>query len=362
MQNFPVISGTSFEKDKTTVQGGLNSTPSTKFTLQFFTTGLRPSDNALLGTKTVTTNAAGIAYFSYDFQALPSDLAIAATATDPAGNTSEFSPAGTFPRLANISARGDVGQGDNLLVGGFILRTNGNGKERVLVRALGPSLAGNEMPLPGRLADPTLELRNGNGVLVGANDNWRSEQEVPIIATGNAPKSDKESALIANLSPGGYTVQVRGANGGTGIAVVEIYTLGPFDEQTFPRLKNISARATVGAGNKVLIGGLIVAGDAAEKVLVRAIGPDLAAFDVKNALQNPTLELRDAFGTLLGANDDWRSDQEDEINATNLAPNDDRDAAVISTLLPGAYTAIVRGVDESSGTGVVEIYDLSLAQ
>jgi len=155
----------------------------------------------------------------------------------------------------------------------------------------------------------------------------------------------------------GYTQPGAEATG-----VVEIYALGPFDSQTFPRLKNISARALIGTGNKILIGGVIVSGDAAEKVLVRAIGPDLAAFGVKNALQNPTLELRDAFGTLLGANDDWRSDQEDEINATNLPPNDDRDAALVFTLLPGAYTAIMRGLDESTGTGVVEIYDLSLPQ
>jgi hypothetical protein len=363
LQNFPVITSTEFLQKRTVVKGGFKSTPSSKFTLQFFTEGLNSSDSALQATKSVTTDANGIAYFDFNLRALPPDVVVNATATDPVGNTSEFRTDFAV-QVAKISTRAHVGTGNNVLIGGFVVHRppgDTDHKKKVLLRALGPSLQVNGVSLPGRLADPTLELHNVKGALIASNDNWRSDQETAITATGAAPKNDKESALIANLADGNYTVQVRGANSGTGLGVVEVYDLEPLDpvNEQSGRLVNISTRGLVRPGNDALIGGLIVRGDDGENVLLRAIGPDLTAEQVPNALSNPTLELRDASGTLLAANDDWRSDQEEEITATGIAPNDDRDSAILYSLPPGNYTAIVRGNPESTGVALVEIYDLN---
>jgi N-acetylneuraminic acid mutarotase len=121
-------------------------------------------------------------------------------------------------KLANISTRGIVRTGNNLMIGGFIL--SGSESVRVVLRARGPSL-----PLAGTLADPTLELRDGNGALRAANDNWRSDQQTEIAATGLAPANDAESAIIQTLSAGNYTVLVRGVNENSGIAIVEAFAL-----------------------------------------------------------------------------------------------------------------------------------------
>jgi len=120
-------------------------------------------------------------------------------------------------RLANISTRGLVNTGDNAMIGGFIIRGQ---ITRVIVRAIGPSL-----PVPGALGDPTLELHDGNGALIASNDNWRSDQEAEIIATGIPPSNDLESAIVRNLPPGNYTAVVRGRNNTTGVALVEVYAL-----------------------------------------------------------------------------------------------------------------------------------------
>jgi hypothetical protein len=121
-------------------------------------------------------------------------------------------------KVANISTRGLVQTGDNVMIGGLIVL--GESPLRLIVRAIGPSL-----PVPGALGNPTLELRDGNGALIASNDNWRSDQEAEIIATGIAPSNDLESAIVRDLSPGNYTAIVRGVNGTTGVALVEAYGL-----------------------------------------------------------------------------------------------------------------------------------------
>jgi hypothetical protein len=121
-------------------------------------------------------------------------------------------------RLANISTRGFVQTDDNVLIGGLIVL--GQDPLRVIVRAIGPSL-----PLPGALGDPTLELRDGNGGLIDANDNWRSDHEAEIIATTIPPSNDLESAIVLDLAPGNYTAIVSGVNNTTGVALVEVYAL-----------------------------------------------------------------------------------------------------------------------------------------
>lgn len=369
LQNFPILTSTERLADRTIVKGGLNSTPSTTFTIQFFIEGLltsSPGDSFLLDTKSITTNAAGLATFEFDLDPIPFDLLVFATATDAEGNTSEMQ-IDYATHLANVSTRGFVGTGDDLLVGGFIVRAAdglADVPKRVLVRAIGPSLAINGVPLAGQLENPTLELHDASGAIMAANDDWRSDQENEIIASGLAPSSDLEATLIAELLAGAYTVQVRGGGGGTGIAVFEAYDLDPLDPlgaTGLPsgRLANVSSRGFVGGDDNALIGGLIVNGDQVATVLLRAIGPELAASQVANSLSDPTLEVRDASGALLASDDNWRDAQEAEISGTGIPPGDDRSAALLYDFFPGTYTAIVCGVEGTTGTALIEAYDLS---
>jgi hypothetical protein len=151
-----------------------------------------------------------------------------------------------------------------------------------------------------------------------------------------------------------YTVIVRGFDNRTGIALVEAYDL---DHTVDSKLANISTRGLVQTGDNVLIAGTIVLGFTPQRVLVRAIGPSLP---VAGALADPTLELRDGQGTLIAANDDWQSDQPQDITATTVPPTNDHESAVVATL-PAAgafYTAIVRGFDNATGLALVEVYGI----
>jgi len=257
-------------------------------------------------------------------------------------------PSTTPSTFGNISTRLRVETGDNVLIGGFIV--TGTQPKRVIVRAIGPSL-----PFAGSLADPTLELRDSSGTLIRSNDNWRSDQEAEIMATTIPPSNDLESAIVAVLpaNNSAYTATVRGVNDGTGIGVVEAYDL---NLAVNSKLANISTRGLVQTGDNVLIGGLIVLGQTPVRVILRAIGPSLP---VTGALADPTLELRDGNGGLIDANDNWRSDHEAEIIATTIPPSNDLESAIVRNLAPGNYTAVVRGVSDSTGVGVVEAYNLN---
>jgi hypothetical protein len=155
------------------------------------------------------------------------------------------------------------------------------------------------------------------------------------------------------LAPGSYTAVLSGANGSSGTAVVEVYDL---DNGADSKLANISTRALVQAGDNVLIGGLIVIGPSATNVIVRAIGPSLT---VPGAMADPTLELHDAEGNLVGSNDNWRSTQQTAILASGVAPTRDAESAIATSLAPGSYTAIVRGANGTTGVAVVEVYQLN---
>ncbi len=253
--------------------------------------------------------------------------------------------------LGNIATRLRVGTGDNALIGGFIV--TGTQAKKVIVRGIGPSLAG--FGVQGALANPTLELRDGSGMLIAANDNWKDTQQAAIEATGVAPKNDLESAIVATLpaNNSAYTAILRGKDNSTGIGVVEAYDL---ETTVDSQLGNISSRGFVDTGDNVLFGGFIVGPNT--KVGVRAIGPSLGKFGIANPLQDPTLELHDGNGALINSNDNWKSSQEAEIRAAGLAPSDDREAALIQTLAAGSYTAIVKGVGNTTGIGVVEAYKL----
>jgi probable HAF family extracellular repeat protein len=254
-------------------------------------------------------------------------------------------------RLANISTRVQVLPGDNALIGGFIVA--GTEPRKVIVRGLGPSLA---PALAGALPDPTLELHQGNAVLA-QNDNWQDSQGAEIAATTLQPARNLESAIVRILDPGSYTAVLRGRGEASGIGLIEVYDLGV---GTGSNLANISSRGFVGTGDQVMIGGLIIAGDAAgsARVIVRAIGPALTDFGVPGALPDPFLELHDGNGALTASNDNWRSSHEAEIIATGLSPSRDAESAMIATLAPGNYTAIVGGVAGATGVGLVEVYHL----
>jgi uncharacterized protein (DUF1800 family) len=252
----------------------------------------------------------------------------------------------------NISTRMMVSTGDDVLIAGFIV--NGTGQKQVCVRAIGPSL-----PVPGALRDPVLELHNASGALIATNDNWRSSQQNALIAAHMNPRNDLESALIANVTGGAnYTAIVRGAGGTTGIGLVEAYDLTNGNITT--RLANISTRGKVLTSDNVMIAGFIVLGDNPKRLIVRVRGPSLAinGHRIPGALADPVLELHDSRGTLIGQNDNWQSNQSAQIIATGLQPADAHEPAIVSTLVPGAYSAIVRGARNTTGIALVEAYDL----
>jgi hypothetical protein len=276
---------------------------------------------------------------------------------------------GPISTLGNISTRAFVQTGDNVMIGGFIVQ--GAGPERVVIRAIGPELT--QHGVPNVLANPTLELHNGTGALIASNNNWAatiiggiitSDQVAAIRASGYAPSDPRESAMIVNLPPGNYSAIVRGVANTTGVALVEVYELSQAHNSI---LGNISTRSFVQTGDNVMIGGFIVQGTMAKRVIIRAIGPELSQFGVPDPLANPRLELYNAAEALIGSNDDWRhtiiggiitSDQVAAIRASGHAPTDPRESAIIAKLPPGNYTAIVRGVNNTTGVGLVEVYDL----
>ena len=232
----------------------------------------------------------------------------------------------------------------------------GTADKKVIIRAIGPTLT--DFGVPGALPDPTLELFQGN-VSIASNDDWGSSpQQAEIAASGFAPGKDAESAIIWTLTPGqNYTAIVRGKNGQSGVGVVEAFDL---DQAAPSKLGNISTRGFVDLDDNVMIAGLIVSpsNGPSLKVLVRALGPTLGDFGVQGVLADPTLDLVNASGTVIRSNDDWKISQRAEIENANLAPKYDQEAALVETLTPGAYTAIVRGSGRTTGVGLVEVYNI----
>jgi Tol biopolymer transport system component len=244
------------------------------------------------------------------------------------------------PKALNIATRMRVETSDNVLIAGFIV--TGSQPKKVLIRGIGPSL-----PVSGALPDTTLDLDGGTFF----NDDWKSNQEQEIRDTTIPPSSELESAIVAVLEPGAHTAVLRGKGDTTGIGLVEVYDL---ESGTPAQLANIATRGLVLTGDDVMIGGFIIGGDYPARVLIRAIGPSLP---VDGKLQDPVLQLVDSNGSTI-TNDDWRTTQEAEIVATTIPPTNEKEAAIVATLVPGAYTAIVRGKDDTVGIALVEGYTL----
>lgn len=276
--------------------------------------------------------------------------------TTPLGTaTFDTVPAEPGP-LLNISTRAYVGNDDQVMIGGFII--TGSGSKKVLIRGLGPSLIQPTPwnPWPGTVVDPMLELHDANGGVI-TNDNWQDSQADAIRATGIPPPNDNEAAILQDLAPGAYTAILRGKQldsgtpGSNGIGLVEIYDLDP---GASAHLANISTRGLVQTGDNVMIGGFIVGGQQPAQIVVRAIGPSLP---VDGTLADPSIELHDDNGNVF-TDDNWRSDQQAEITATKLQPSNDSESAIAAQVAPGNYTAVVRGVNNTTGVGLVEIYKL----
>ena len=257
-------------------------------------------------------------------------------------------------QLLNISTRQEVSLGEKVSIGGFII--SGTAPKTVLLRGMGPSLSARGVT--GVLQNPTLELHEPDGTVV-RNDDWNDTNAAAIKATGLAPKHDTESAILETLQPGAYTVVLAGKNDSSGVGLVEVYDL---DQASNSALRNISTRGFVDKGQQVMIGGFIVGAGrsaGAANVVVRALGPSLSGAGVADPLSDPELELHDASGTTIATNDNWQSDPgAAQIKKDHLAPPKPKEAATIQTLAPGAYTVVVRGVDNTTGVGLVEAYDV----
>jgi cytochrome c peroxidase len=261
---------------------------------------------------------------------------------------------GAAPAQAlNISTRLGVGTGDNVMIGGFIIK--GNSSKSVLIRGLGPSLS--NLGLAGVLLDPVLELRGANGAVLFQNDNWKDDQRTQIEGTLFQPTDDREPVIVASLSPAAYTTILTGKNQTTGIGLIEIYDR---DQTADSELQNISTRGFVGAQSNVLIGGFILRGNNNTRLAVRGLGPSLSQFGLTNLLADPTLELHDGNGAILIANDNWADDSAaaDLLRANGLALSDPRESAIFTTLPAGQFTAILAGKNGGTGIGTIEVYNL----
>jgi hypothetical protein len=274
--------------------------------------------------------------------------------------TATPTPTPTPAQLLNISTRARVQTGDSILIGGFII--TGTDPKSVLLLAKGPSVNSGGTPVPGRLTDPILELHDGDGNILTTNDNWKdSPQKTEIQNSGFAPSDDNESAILQTLSPGNYTAVVRGADNASGIALVEIFD---FAANSNSKLANISSRGFVEMGDDALIGGFIAGNQTGStKVLVRAIAPSFKD-KLPAALDDPLLELHDSQGNILQTNDNWKindqtqQSQQAAIEATGAAPTNELESAIIATVPPAGYTAIVRGKNGATGLALVEVYNI----
>jgi hypothetical protein len=262
------------------------------------------------------------------------------------------------PRLANISTRGKVLTGENVMIAGFII--GGATSKTLVINVAGPSLANFGVANP--LADPTLTLvRSADNTIVASNDNWQAQTNAAdvaaIQASGFQPNHVAEPAIIATLPPGGYTAIVSGVANGTGLALVGVFEV---DHPELPVI-NISTRGKVQTGEDVMIAGFIIQGNASQTVVINVAGPSLANFGVAGPLANPTLTLvRSSDNVIIASNDNWETQTTPSdvtlITNSGFKPNHALEPAIIATLPPGAYTAIVSGVGGGTGVALVGVF------
>ena len=313
-----------------------------------------PQTGDLLGAFSVRT-------FSDNTNKVRSTLAVDTTANananDETANSATYALVGPqAARLQNISTRAQVGTSDKVLIGGFII--TGSQAKRVIVRGRGPSLSAQGIADP--LHDPIIDLYgSAPGNAIASNDDWQATQKTEIEATGLAPSSPLESAIIQTLAPGAYTVIVRDKDTSAArLGIVEVFDVSP---ATNGQLGNLSSRGFVGTGDNVLIGGVIVgpASTGNANLLIRSLGPSLGSFGVAGALPDPKLKVVDQNGTEIASNDDWRANEAAiQSQAPTLAPPRNEEAALIASVAPGLYTVVVEGKN-ATGVATVEVYTLA---
>ncbi|MBA2436435.1 MAG: aryl-sulfate sulfotransferase [Verrucomicrobiota bacterium] len=260
------------------------------------------------------------------------------------------------PQSLNISTRGLVASGDGALIAGFII--SGNESKSVVLRALGPSLAGTG--LSGVLADPAMTLFDATGQMLAMNDDWASDSTASqVAAEGLAPGDPAEAALRVTLPAGAYTAVISGKEAAPAIGLVEVYDVSNASDSS---LANMSTRGIVGAGpDDLLISGFILGAVDNSTVVLRALGPSLSAAEISGPVQDPNFTVYDQNGSALGGNDNWRNDPSAfELEQNQLAPPADAEAATILHLPAGAYTAVTAGAENGTGVGLVEVYNLEL--
>jgi hypothetical protein len=258
------------------------------------------------------------------------------------------------PETTNLSTRVSVQGGDGVAIAGFII--SGSSPKQVLIRGIGASLSNFGIVNP--LQDPTLELYDSAGHTIATNDDWQIATNADQIPAAFQPADSREPAILATLPPGSFTAVLRGKNGGSGVGLIEMYDLST---GAGSKLTNVSTRGFVGTGENVMIGGFILSGGSGERqTLIRALGPTLAQapFNITGNLTDPTLMLVDANGSVVASNNDWKSSQESEIQATSLAPPNDNEAAILTTLPPGSFTAIVSGKNGETGIALVDVFNV----
>ena len=263
---------------------------------------------------------------------------------------------GEFSYLSNLSVRSQAGTGAQSLIVGFVTR---NGDKTLLVRGIGPTLGG--FGVSNALANPLLTVTSAGGVQAASNDNWLASSKDVFAQAGAFPLTEGslDAAVTANLGADGYSAQVSGVGGGTGVALVELYDLIAPTSRSGPRLVNVSARTQVGTGGDILIAGFAVGGTGPRTLLIRAVGPTLGGFGVSGAIADPRMELYSGQ-TKLNENDNWDATSvasvASSVGAFALAAGS-LDAALVVTLQPGSYTVQVSGVNNGTGVALIEVYD-----
>jgi arylsulfate sulfotransferase len=257
------------------------------------------------------------------------------------------------PQALNLSTRGLVSNGDNVLIGGFMVA--GTEPKTMVLRALGPSLSA--YGVSGVLADPALSVYDSSGSLVGYNDNWQSDLNHSVTeANGLAPGNPLEAALVRTLNPGAYTVVVTGKDATPGIGLVEVYDIST---ESTTKFVNMSTRGFAGTLDNVLISGFIIGDVDSATVVVRALGPTLASYGVSGVLSDPTLTIVDSTGSVIASNNNWQDNINwVDVQKNGLAPPNALESALVLHLPAGSYTAIVQGADGGTGIALAEVYTL----
>jgi uncharacterized delta-60 repeat protein len=331
-------------------------------------------------TATLSVTAAGNAPFSYQWfrgstpVGTGSTLTLKAVTASAAGDytvvvTNNLGSTRSLPvqftvdggaRLTNIATRAGTGPGENTLTAGFVI--TGAATKTVLVRGIGPGLS--VFGLTGLLPNPKLTLFDAAGKTIATNDDFVSSATPNglVAAVSAFPLSNsRDAALVSPLPSGSYTVQLTDSGAGSGVALVEVYEA----DDNSNRIVNLSSRAFVGTGASIAIGGISVQGEKPRQFLIRGIGPALRAFGVNSALGDPVLTLTTALGTIVATNDDWGSATNAfEIITTSATvgafalPPGSKDSALLISLAPGNYTALISGANDTTGIALVEVYEV----